>query len=75
MMQTRYLVTKVPESDGCHFLHSENCQVLPELEMQDLGQFETCAPAMEQAAEIYAPLNACALCCSDCYIKTGDSAA
>lgn len=70
MIDQNYLVTKTPEADGVHFVHSDKCQVLPDLEMEDLGQFDSCEPAVEKAAQNYDPLNACALCCPDCYIKT-----
>ncbi len=69
MMEQTYVVTTAPELDGVHFLHSNKCQVLPDHDLEELGTFDTCKPAFEKAAETYAPLNVCALCCPDCYEK------
>ncbi len=62
-----YYVTEAPVADGRHFVHSANCQVLPEQGIHALGEFSECAPAMDAARAAYDPVNACALCCSACY--------
>lgn len=72
MLEQAYMLTTTPESEGIHFVHAESCQVLPEIEMIPLGSFGDCAPAMEKAQGLRDPVNACALCCSDCYIKSDD---
>lgn len=69
MIEQTFYVTKAPEIDGVHFVHSEKCQVLPDMEMEELGSFDGCEAAMEAARGRYDPLNACALCCSACYVK------
>lgn len=72
MLERRYIVTTTPAIDGVHFVHAATCQVLPELPMEDLGSHATCAPAVAKALQRYRPLNACALCCSDCYLGSDD---
>ncbi|QFT93503.1 hypothetical protein FIU86_11680 [Roseovarius sp. THAF9] len=75
MIDQTYLVTKMPESEGMHFVHADTCQVLPDIEMETLGTYDGCAQAMEKAAQSYDPLNACALCCPDCFIKSDETEA
>ncbi|WP_135501781.1 hypothetical protein [Roseovarius aestuariivivens] len=72
MIETTYLVTKAPAQEGKHFVHAESCQVRPDQEMVELGVFGDCQTAVAEAAKTYAPLNACALCCPECYIKSDD---
>ncbi|MGS4946682.1 hypothetical protein ACVDG3_14470 [Meridianimarinicoccus sp. RP-17] len=67
IMTATYYVTEAPVDEGRHFVHSANCQVLPESGLDDLGEFPDCTPAMEAARAKYDPVNACALCCGACY--------
>mgnify|MGYP006276281195 CR=1 FL=1 len=75
MIKQEFVVTTAPEMDGMHFVHTTSCQVLPAQETEGLGTFEDCAEAVAIAARRYAPLNACALCCSSCYVKSGEEGA
>ena len=72
--QTSY-VTKAPEIEGVHVVHSGKCQAQPKINLEELGTFEDCAPAVEAARGRFAPLNARALCCPTCYMKAGGDAA
>ncbi|SLN73577.1 hypothetical protein ROJ8625_03954 [Roseivivax jejudonensis] len=73
MMEQTYFVTRTPEIDGVHFVHSDKCQVFPDMQTEELGTFEGCEAAMDVARGRYDPINACALCCPKCYVKRGDA--
>ncbi|SDE28518.1 hypothetical protein SAMN04488105_102283 [Salipiger thiooxidans] len=67
MIEKSYLVTRDKDLDDLHFVHTEDCQVLPDRARLDrLGAFERCAPAMDAARERFRAVEACALCCPRC---------
>lgn len=72
LMTAEYFVTTDAVQNGQHFVHSGNCQVLPQDGVVSLGEHGDCEPALAAARDKYAPVNACALCCSSCY--TGSDA-
>jgi hypothetical protein len=68
MQERTYVVTRVPQTDGQHFLHRSDCQVLPDdLELEELGGFEDCEAVMPKARQLFDPVNGCALCCPECH--------
>ncbi|MDJ1008415.1 MAG: hypothetical protein QNJ13_11380 [Paracoccaceae bacterium] len=64
-----FFVTRAPQAEGQHFIHSEFCPVLPaKAELSEIGVFEDCAPALEAARKDRHPVNACATCAAACHI-------
>jgi len=58
-----YFVTRTPQSDGQHFVHSEYCAVLPQAsELAEVGTYGDGAEALARAREKQDPVNACAMC-------------
>ena len=72
--QTSY-VTKTREIEGVHVVHSGECQALPKIDLEELGTFKDCAPAVEAARRRFATFIARALCRPTCYMKAGGDAA
>ncbi|WP_417741755.1 hypothetical protein [Salipiger sp.] len=70
MPEQTYFVTCAPESEGVHVIHSDACQVFPEQAVEPLGAFDGCDDALAEASKRYDRLNACALCCPSCYIRS-----
>ncbi|UMA65570.1 hypothetical protein LVO79_03650 [Roseivivax marinus] len=68
-------MTKTREIEGVHVVHSGECQALPKIDLEELGTFKDCAPAVEAARRRFATFIARALCRPTCYMKAGGDAA
>jgi hypothetical protein len=67
-VESKYVVTRAPQTDGQHFVHRADCQVLPaDLDLESLGEHEGCAAAMPEARRSFDPVKGCALCCPECH--------
>lgn len=65
----RYYVNKNAQSDsGDHEVHSATCSRLPQPENRlDLGDFNGCAAAVDEAKRYYYDANGCAYCSPSCH--------
>lgn len=72
LITTDYFITTEVFKDGQHFVHTGKCQVLPETGTTKLGTYEDCGSAMDEARKNFDSVNACALCCSECYIGSDE---
>jgi len=69
MPQRDYIVTAEPVEAAMHVVHDTSCDVLPDhLELVELGSFDHCEDAVEEARDqIGGPVNGCELCSPDCH--------
>ena len=66
----RYLVNKQAQPTGEHEVHHEHCDHLPELNNRlDLGYFNNCQAAVEEARKHYSNVDGCYYCCNDCHTR------
>lgn len=65
----RYIVNKNTQSNGDHEVHVLNgtCNRLPDAANQlDLGEFDSCQPAVTEAKQTYPQSNGCFYCSKAC---------
>ena len=63
-----YYVHTVPQSNGDHEVHEWGCQWMPSTENRKyLGDFTSCADAVEEAKKTYTQSNGCATCSNACH--------
>ena len=62
-----YYVNDNAQSNGDHEVHQSDCSYLPDPENRTyLGTFDSCAPAVRAAKEIYRQSNGCYWCSRPC---------
>lgn len=63
-----YYVNKVQQSNGDHEVHTTGCSYMPaESNRTYLGEFTSCAPAVDAARRHYTQVNGCVHCCRACH--------
>ncbi|MEE1885724.1 hypothetical protein [Pedobacter flavus] len=63
-----YFVNILPQSNGDHVIHTENCAHLPNMRQRTiLGYFKTSMEAIEVAKKNYAKCNGCRDCSEAIY--------
>ena len=66
----KYYVNKNAQSNGDHEVHREGCSWMPEPHNRiDLGNFDTCDPAVREAKKHYNQVNGCYYCSSSCHTQ------
>ena len=64
----RYYVNDNAQSNGDHEVHTTGCSWLPNPENRtDLGNFDSCQPAVREARKYYTTVNGCYFCSRDCH--------
>ena len=71
MAKEVYIVNINPQDKGEHEVHRLNiCKRLPvPKNRRFLGDFSTCAEALERAKEYYQDVDGCFFCCPECHSK------
>ncbi len=63
----KYYVHIVPNDDGIHVVHREDCRYLPlEEHRRALGEAASCGTAVRRAEADHAPAKGCRNCAPDC---------
>lgn len=60
----KYYVNNNAQPNGDHEVHREGCSYFP-TDVRYLGEFSSCAPAVEKAKTIYRSADGCYHCCRD----------
>ncbi len=64
----RYYVNKNAQANGDHEVHKEGCSYMPEEKNRiDLGDHNSCQPAVRKAKEHYPQSNGCYYCSPECH--------
>jgi hypothetical protein len=64
----RYFVNKNAQANGDHEVHVPTCAYLPSPgNLQDLGEFDSCFPAVREAKKYYSKSNGCYYCSRPCH--------
>ena len=64
----KYYVNKNAQDNGDHEVHESGCSFMPEPENRIyLGDFTSCAPAVEEAKKYYQQSNGCYFCAEACH--------
>ncbi len=59
----RYFVNIIPQSNGDHVIHTEQCSLLPNMRYRTIvGDFNNSIEALEVAKQNYAQCNGCRDC-------------
>jgi hypothetical protein len=61
-----YYVNNRAQANGDHEVHVSNCPYFPS-DRTYLGDFTSCAPAVQQAKRHYSQSNGCYTCCRACH--------
>ena len=65
-----YYVNKNQQSNGDHEVHTTGCSFMPsEANRIYLGNFTSCAPAVQKAKEYYQQVNGCYYCSRPCHTQ------
>ena len=66
---TSYYVNKNQQANGDHEVHTDSCRFLPLTQNRvSLGNFTTCAPAVQEAKRLgYSRANGCRTCSIACH--------
>lgn len=64
----QYYVNMNAQSNGDHEVHKSGCNYMPqESNRKSVGDFSTCAPAVQAAKKIYPQSNGCYYCSNACH--------
>lgn len=63
-----YFVNTIAQANGDHEVHRDDCLYMPG-NKKYLGQFPTCAGAVQEARKHYAQVNGCKLCSKECHTQ------
>ena len=67
-MKKKYYVNRNAQDNGDHEVHIISCQWFPSLDnIQYLGEFESCFPAVLEAAKYLTRVNGWKYCCEPCH--------
>ncbi|MFP4145767.1 MAG: hypothetical protein ACLFV3_11560 [Phycisphaeraceae bacterium] len=63
-----YFVTREPALEGCHLVHTDGCDHLPDLaDCYPLGNHGSCFTALDAARRRFKTVNGCPDCCFACH--------
>jgi len=63
-----YYVNNKAQPNGDHEVHMTACNYFPS-DRTYLGEFASCAPAVDRANETHRPANGCWHCCRPCHTR------
>ena len=63
-----YYVSRNPQGNGDHEVHTSSCFFLPDSENRTyLGEFLACSAVVNEARNYYAQVNGCYYCSNECH--------
>ncbi|MDB5472133.1 MAG: hypothetical protein JWR84_3693 [Caulobacter sp.] len=66
----RYCVNRNAQPGAEHEVHTFNCPLGPgEVNGQYLGEYSSCAPAVQEAKRFYPNSDGCYFCCNECHTR------